>query len=62
MLFYSGLAVVGELGSDDVHIFWLLFFMDLFLPFVIWITLVFAGLGACLEFSSFVSVLLQVSW
>ena len=59
---YAGLAVVGELGSDDAHVFWLLLFMVLHLPFTIWISLVLVGLGDCLESASFVPVLLQVSW
>jgi hypothetical protein len=42
---YSGLAVVGELGSDDAHVYWLLLLMVLCLPLVIWISLVFVGLG-----------------
>ena len=62
MLLYSGLAVVGELGSDDAHIYWLLLLMVLCLPFAIWISLVFVGLGDCLESASFVPGLLQVSW
>jgi hypothetical protein len=47
MLMYSGLAVLGELGSDDSHAFWLLLHMVLVLvlPFVIWMCLVFTGLG-----------------
>jgi hypothetical protein len=53
--------VVGELYSDDAHIFWLLLLMVLHLPFTIWISLVFVGLGDCLESVSFVPGLLQVS-
>ena len=34
VLLYSGLAVVGELGSDDAHMFWLLLLMVLHLPFL----------------------------
>ena len=41
---YSGLAVVGELGSDDAHIYWLLLFLVLCLPFAIWLPLLFVGL------------------
>ena len=59
---YSGLAVVGELGSDDAHVFWLLLLMVLHLPFAIWISLVFVDLGDCMESASFVPGLLQVSW
>ena len=59
---YSGLAVVGELGSDDAHVFWLLLLMVLCLPFTIWISLVFVDLGDCMESASFVPGLLQVSW
>jgi hypothetical protein len=58
---YSGLTVVGELGSDDAHVFWLLLLMVLLLPFAIWISLVFVGLGDCLESASFVLGLLQIS-
>ena len=56
------LAVVEELGSDDAHIFWLLLFMVLRLPFAIWIALVFVDLGDCMESAFFVPVLLHVSW
>ena len=42
---YLGLAVVGELDSDDAHIYWLLLLMVLHLPLTIWISLVFVGLG-----------------
>jgi hypothetical protein len=59
---YSGLTVLGELGSDDVHVFWLLLLMVLGLPFAIWIFLVFVGLGNFLESASFVLGLLQISW
>jgi hypothetical protein len=45
MLVYSGLVVVGELGSDDDNEFWLLLLMILLLPFAIWIYLVFVGMG-----------------
>ena len=51
-----------ELFSDDAHVFWLLLFMVLHLPFAIWVSLVFVGLGDCLESASFVSLLLQFSW
>ena len=59
---FSGLAVVGKLGSDDAHIFWLLLLMVLHLPFTIWISLMFVGLGDCMESASFVPGMLQVSW
>ena len=59
---YPGLAVVGVLGSDDAHVFWLLLLMVLCLPFAIWISLVFVDLGDCMESASFVPGLLQVSW
>jgi hypothetical protein len=36
--------VVGELGFDDAHIYWLLLPMVLHLPLTIWLSLVFAGL------------------
>ena len=32
MLVYTGLAVVGELGSDNAHLYWLLLLMVLQLP------------------------------
>ena len=51
---YSGLVVVGELGSDDAHVFWLLLLTVLTLPFTIWISLVFVGLGDYLDSASFV--------
>jgi hypothetical protein len=53
--------VVRELGSDDAHVFWFLLLMVLHLPFTIWISLVFVGLGDYREFASFISGLLQVS-
>jgi hypothetical protein len=62
VLVYSGLAVVGELASDDAHIFWLLLLMVLHLCLAIWISLVFVDLGDCMESASFVPGLLQVSW
>ena len=62
MLEYSGLAVVEEMGSDYVHIFWLLLLMILCLPLAIWISLVFVSLGDYMESASFVPELLQVSW
>ena len=37
--------MVGELGSDDVHIYWLLMLMVLHLPLTIWLFLAFAVLG-----------------
>lgn len=58
---YSELAVVRELGSDDAHVFWLLLLMILCLPFTIWISLVFVGLGDYMEQASLVLGLLQVS-
>jgi hypothetical protein len=48
--------VVGELSSDDAHIFWLLLFMALCVPFAIWISLVFVGLGDCIDSASFIWV------
>ena len=62
MLAYSGLAVVGEPGSDDAHVFCLQLLMVLCLPFAIWISLVFVDLGDCMESASFVPGLFQVSW
>ena len=62
MLVYSGLAVVGEHGSDDVHVHWLLFHIVLHLSFTFWTSLMFVDLGDCLESATFVTGLLQVSW
>ena len=59
---YLGVAVVGDLGSDVVHIFCLLLLMILCLFFAVWISLVVVDLGDCMEFASFIPVLLQVSW
>ena len=42
---HSGLAVVGELGSDDAHEYWLRLFKFMCLPLVIWLSTVSAGLG-----------------
>ena len=39
--------MVGELGSDDANIHWLLLLMVLRLSLTIWLPLVFAGLGDC---------------
>jgi hypothetical protein len=58
VLVFSGLAVVGKLGSDDAHIFWLLLLMVLGLPFAICISLFFVGLSDCLEYAYFVPGLL----
>jgi hypothetical protein len=63
VLVYSGLAVVGELGSDDAHVYWLLLVMVLNLPLTIWLSLVFAGLGDSVWYlPPFLPGLLQVSW
>jgi hypothetical protein len=51
--------VMGELGSDAVHVFWFLLLMILHLSFAIWISLVFDGLGNYLESTSFVPGLLR---
>ena len=51
--------MVGELGSDNAHIYLHLLFIVLILPFPIWIDLVFVGMGDCLESASFVFGLLQ---
>ena len=56
MLGYPGLAVVGELGSDDAHVFWILLCMVLCLPFDIWISVVFVDLNDCMESGSFFSL------
>ena len=45
MLVYLGFAVVGELGTNDAHIYWLLLLIVFCLPFAVWLALVFAGLG-----------------
>ena len=45
MLVYSGLAVVGELGSHNAGIYWLLLLMVLPLPLTIWLSLVLTGLS-----------------
>ena len=37
--------MVGESGSDDAHVYWLLLLKVLCLPLTIWLSLVFAGLG-----------------
>lgn len=42
---YPGLAVVGELGSDDAKLYWLLLLMVLSLPLAIWLSLMLAGLS-----------------
>ena len=42
---YSGLAVVGELGSDDAHVYSGLLLMVLHVPLDICLSLMFAGLG-----------------
>jgi hypothetical protein len=36
---------MGEMDSDDAHVYWLLLLMGLCLPFANWLSLVFAGLG-----------------
>jgi hypothetical protein len=56
-LLYSGLAVVREMCSDDANVYWHLLLIVLHLPFAIWLSLVFIGLGYCLESASFVPVL-----
>ena len=53
--------MVGELGSGDARVFWLLLLMVLLLPFTIWISLVLVDLGNCMGSASFVPGLLQVS-
>ena len=45
VLRYPGLAVVGELGSDDSMILWFLLVMFLHLPFAMWLSLVLAGVA-----------------
>jgi hypothetical protein len=43
VLGYPGLAVVGELGSDDTMYPWFLLVKFLLLPFTIWLSLVLVG-------------------
>ena len=45
VLWYQGLAVVEELGSDGAKLHWVLSLMFLYLPFTIWLSLVLTGLG-----------------
>jgi hypothetical protein len=45
--------VLGEQGSYDAHVFWLLLLMVLLLSFTVWISLVFVGLGDCMGSASF---------
>ena len=45
MLGYSGVAVVGQLGSDDHKYPWFLLLMFLPLLISIWLSLVLAGLA-----------------
>ena len=45
LLGYPGLAVVGELGSDGTMLPWFLLVVFLHLPFVIWLSLVLAGVA-----------------
>ena len=61
MLVYSGLAVMGKLHSDNVHVYWFFLLMVLCLHLAIRLSLVFAGLGECLKSASFVPGFVQVS-
>jgi hypothetical protein len=45
VLGYPGIAVVGELGSNDAKYLWFLLLMFLLLPLTIWISLVLSGLA-----------------
>ena len=45
VLWYLGLTVVGELGSDDAKEPWFLVLMFLLLPLTSWLSLVLAGLA-----------------
>jgi hypothetical protein len=47
VLEYPGLAVVGELNSDDAKEPWFLLLKFLSLPLTIWLSLVVAGLASC---------------
>lgn len=53
---YLGLAVVGEPGSDDAKVYWLLLLMILYLPLAIWFPLVLASLGVSVWFLHFMSL------
>ena len=44
MLLYLGHALVGELGSDDADVYCFLLLTVLWLPQLIWLSLVFASL------------------
>ena len=44
MLVSSVLALVGELGSINAHVHWLLLLMVLCLSLAVWLLLVFDGL------------------
>jgi hypothetical protein len=57
VLGYTGLTVVGKLGSDDAKQPWFLLLMFLSLPFTTWLSL---GLGGLAVFDCGLS-LLQVS-
>ena len=59
MLGYSGLALVGELGSSVVKIYCLLLLMYLCLPHTIWLSLVLTGLNISLWSLPHVQ---QLSW
>lgn len=41
---YPGLAVLGEVGSDDAKVYFLLFLMVLCFPLGIWLSLVLSDL------------------
>ena len=56
---YPGLAVVGELGSDDAKVYWLLLLMVLRWP--LWLSLVLAGLGDAEWTQSHVSLCCSIS-
>jgi hypothetical protein len=45
VLRHPGLAVVGEVGSHGVKVYWLLLLMFLGLPLAIWLSLVLTGLS-----------------
>ena len=60
MLMYPGLAVVGELCSDDVHVYWLLLLMIIHLPLAIWLSVVLVDL--CVSVWSLPPVSLGCLW
>lgn len=56
MSWYPELAFLGELGSDDDKVYWLLLFMVFYLPLTIWLSLVLTVLGLSVWSLSLVSL------